>query len=147
MRERFVNCMFVEMNGLDISLIIELVIELRVGRVVSRVVCVVARSLVMVCLVRLSVYRLVVSIGVAHRVHVVWVHGLVIMREFVWGLLTMHVMSCCDAVLIVSSMVSIGAGVGVRECFVYCMFVEVNWLNISLIVKLVIQLRVRSMVG
>ena len=69
--------------------------------------CVVARSLVMVCLVRLSVYRLVVSIGMAYRVHVVWVHGLVIMREFIWSLLTMHVVGCCDAVLIVARAVLI----------------------------------------
>ena len=56
---------------------------------------------------RFSVYRLVVSIGVAHRVHVVWVHGLVIMREFIWCLLTMHVVGCCDAILIVARSVLI----------------------------------------
>jgi len=60
-----------------------------------------------VCLMCLSVYRLVVSISVAYRVHVVRVHGLVIVRKLVWCLFTGHVVGCSDAVVIVTSMMTV----------------------------------------
>jgi len=61
----------------DVALIIELVIELRVGYMISGFVLV-ARCLMMVCIMCLCVSRVVMRIRVAHRVHIVRVHRMII---------------------------------------------------------------------